>query len=178
MANYVPSYSYIGHWPDFIILSTLTAYLFCASAFLTEQNYSVKIPIAELLKKIFKQPDEDSNEFNIKAVKFLTKIPLGVFPILFIYVLISEYKSDSVVWFAFFVIYVFTAFLFLSMNYALRKNRPLKAAIYMENGDAIADVVLLKMNEDHVRLRSGDKILLIPKNRILKIEMPIEQKGI
>ena len=69
----------------------------------------------------------------------------------------------------------------LALNYSLRLvNRKSVVDIHFidVSRGLLKDVMLLKVNEDNIRLRNEDKIIILNKSQVLKIEMKIPKEDL
>lgn len=70
-------------------------------------------------------------------------------------------------------------FVWSAVQYSLNKVKDISPVdVYFLNGNTepLQGVHVLKINDDNIRIRSEDKIIILNKDQVLKIEMKIPEK--
>jgi hypothetical protein len=165
---------WMGHWMHFLGVSILTAWLIITTTLLLEKTYQIKLPLVPMLVRM-PEDSEDYQAFKRAMLKADKYNPLWLIALLLSYLAILEYQSGSIVWTIFIGGEIFFCFIFMAINYSLRTQRLAKADIYtLGNPEPMRDVTLLKINDDNVRFRDGDTVVLFNKSQILKIEQRLK----
>jgi len=168
--HYIGSFG--GHWTNLAIVSVAGGLLMLSTIFLSQNKYQFK-SVVEL--KLQGEKLLGFQKFKDWVTRTNFYIPLFVFSIIFCYVLIAEYKLSSLPWLVFIGASVFTSFLGLALNFSLRTGGlPIVDIYLIKRGKPIKDVMLLKVNDDNVRFRDGDRVIILNKDQILKIKFAIK----
>jgi MFS family permease len=163
-----------GHWIHFLLVSFLGGWILITTLFLLEKIYQIKLPDASLFKKAKKDPLLQKFLEAMVGLNLLT--PPWLLSIVFIYVGVLEYQSGNILWFIFIGATLLFNFMFMASNNTLRTNRPPKVDISLiSNMEPMRDLILLKINNDNIRLRDGGKIIILNKAQVLKIDLKIDQ---
>ena len=169
-------FNLFGHWINLIIVLVISAWLLLSSFLLTESNYQVQVPFLKLLQIISGMKNEGWKNFLEKLKKIDRFTPLWVCSIIFMYILVSEYKHGNLLWFSVLIVQIFISYIILALNYSQRTYRPLLVNIYLIGEiEPLKDVLLLKANDDNLRLRQNNKVIILNKSRVEKTEISINQ---
>jgi hypothetical protein len=108
-------------------------------------------------------------------------VPLSLVPIVLFYIATIEYLSGSIIW----IILIWSSILYiliqLAFNFSLRKmENQVPVAVYFvdESRKPLENVLIHKVNNDNIRLRHDDSIVIVNKNQVLKIVMAIPDKDL
>lgn len=162
-----------SHFGDLVVLSVVGAMLFVANKSKSEEIYQIRFP------NPLPFADKDTDEFFESFANGFNKYaPLSLLSIILLYILIVVFVQGNFWWFSIVSVQVFLNFIFLAVNYSLRNTKLQKISIYFTDNKrrTLKDVLLIKVNEDNVRIRANDKIFLVNKSEILKIEIPVDEK--
>jgi hypothetical protein len=147
------------------------AWLLLSNSLLSENLYLLKPSLARKLFSSLEGNDEKESESLINFFSQIDKLVSGIFPILLGYILAIDYLTPSIAWLSLLSIEALTVLLFMAMNYSLRLTKLPKVDVYLINTpEPMKGLDLLKMNEDNLRLRDGNKIIILNINQVLKIE--------
>ena len=173
-AYYLGSFG-AGHWIHFLVASFLGGWILVATIYLLQKIYQVKFPEASLFKQAKKDPTLQKLLEAMVGLNLIT--PQWALSIIFVYVGVLEYQSGSVPWMIYIGATLLFNFIFMASNHGLRANLPPKVDVYLiGNPEPMKDLTLLKINEDNVRLRDNDKVIILNKSQVLKIEQKIDQR--
>ncbi|MFA5746791.1 MAG: hypothetical protein WC926_01815 [Candidatus Paceibacterota bacterium] len=162
---------------SFIVISS--AWLLIMIYALTEKIYGIKIPfIQDLIKSAkdnqieFKEPSPILKLIHYSAITYLL-------PFLYAYILILEYQSNNVEWLISTAAIVFINFNLIALFYSLNRTRlPQVNLIFINNKRSIFDVTLLKVNKDNIRIKQGEKVSIVSKDQVERIEfLPLKESG-
>ena len=176
LAHYAGSLG-AGHWIHFIVVTLLGSWLLMVGALQAEEIYQIKFPV---LQKILTLSDktmewEPFRKFVIGLNRF---VPLWLFAILFCYILTLEYTAGDYIWLTVIAAGIFFNFILLALSYSLRLLKLSKVDVYLIGlQEPLRDLVLLKTNDDNIRLREKDKVVILNKSQVLKIEIKIDQSN-
>ena len=164
-----------GHKWHLFIVSVIGAFLLFTNTILGDRLYQKK----SALTKIFVRMAEDEKSWENFTTVFINLSAL-VFPwilsIILVYVMTLEYQMGNVWWFAAMAVEVFLAYLFLALNYSLRITKLPKVDLYVVSSKKpLRGLMLLKLNADNVRLRDKDKVILLERSQVAKIEIAVDQ---
>ncbi len=110
-------------------------------------------------------------------IKIGTLAPVWLIQIIIPYLVAQEYFKQNVFWFIVILSQAFLAIIFLALKYSLQKTKLQKADIYFANSQTpLTGATLLKVNDDNIRVRINDKIMILNKSQVEKIEIDIIQK--
>jgi len=175
LSGWFSTYQYIGHWGDFIVLGVLGAYSLLQCSLLSQKNYQIRMPIITLWKTVMAE-DNLGERLLSSAERIGRLVPLFIFPFIFALVSASEYRSNSPIWFIITLTDVFFALILLATHSSLATSRPPKVRLIFRDSDQPQEVLLLKANEDNIRVRTNDRIMIIPKDRIKSIELDVPEQ--
>ncbi len=162
-----------NHFWDLVAVAIVGALLFIANRYKGEEIYQVKFPSIT--------PFEDKDVswlLESFARVFNLYIPWWPFALISLYVLIGVFHQGNLWWFSAIAVQIFINFIFFALNYSFRRTKLPTVDIYFTDGKKkpLLRVMLIKVSEDTVRVRSGEKIILVNKNQVLKIEIPLDKK--
>ena len=165
-----------GSLIHFFLASVTGGWLLWLGALNAEKIYDTKI--AGLRKLILPWADDkDFETIKKDTAKVGRYIPLWLFSILFIYILTLEYTAGNIIWLTIMLAVIFFNFLLLAFNYSLTLVKLPKVDIHFINSrEPLIGSTLLKINDDNIRLRDGDKVIILNKSQVLKVIFDIEQK--
>ena len=160
-----------GHGWDITIVAVIGALLFIANRAKLEVIYQLRLNPLPFSSK-------DTDKFFEVAARVINILPQWWFSLPSIYILIGLLHQGNLWWFSAIAIQVFINFTFLAINYSLRRTELPKVDIYFIDAkkEPLLQVLLIKITEDTVRVRVGDKIFLVNKSQILRIEIPVDKK--
>lgn len=168
----------VGHWwlhlTTLIVLSVIgTALLFNVRRESSRLYNYQKSQNEELDKKL-------GGLFSWYAT-FGQYIPPAFVPVIVSYFLTLEYFSKNSYWIATFFIVGFYIFFWSAFQYSLRKledSVPVDIYFTDEEREPIRGAIVLKINDDNIRARTENTILILNKSEVLKIEMKIPEKSL
>lgn len=159
------------HWINFTIVSLIVVIFSITNSQLFAEFYHLK---ANVFKK------EDVGADVIKTTHHIGQhIPHFLVPIILGYIGTIEYLSGSVVWIVISWTLILFALLQLATNFSLRKfNERVGTDIYFidDSRETIRDALILKVNEDNIRIRVQNKIMILNKSEVFKIEFSIPKE--
>jgi len=165
----------MGHWVSLFIVLFISGFIQFSTLYLTEQNYKIQMPLLEKIRSNNKILNQEVKIPYMKK-KSTNRIVLGFSSLIFMYILISEYFIGDPLWFSIFAIEIFVSYLILAINYSLINIQPIIVDVYVAGqSEPVKQALLLKVNDDNLRLRQDDKIIILNKNKVDKIEMSISQ---
>lgn len=106
-------------------------------------------------------------------------IPPALIPIIVSYFATIEYQSGNFYWIAASFIISFYIFFWSAFQYSLRKledSEPVTIHFVDKVREPIQNAKILKVNDDNIRARVDDTILILNKSEVFKIEMRIPEK--
>lgn len=164
-----------GHWWRLIIVSLIGGFLLFTNTLLADKRYQR----TSTLGKIFGRTSEEKEVWEKCTTVFIKLSALALpwlLSIVLIYVMTLEYRADNAWWFAAMAVEVFLAYLFLALNYSLRNTSLPRVDVHLvDSKKPLQDLILLKVNSDNIRFRDKEKIILMERSRIAKIEIAINQ---
>ncbi|MFA5742608.1 MAG: hypothetical protein WCX77_01195 [Candidatus Paceibacterota bacterium] len=170
--------------PIIMIVFFSTLWLSISIDILIDKNtykkiYDIKIPF---IQNLFKSAKDDRTRLKEPNAKFWTineYVILWFFPFLYTYILTIEYQSQNIERLFSAGLLVFLNSILIALFYSLRRNRPRKADIIFINRErSLFDVLLLKVNNDNVRIKQKEKVSIINKDQIERIELlPIKDNA-
>lgn len=159
------------HWSHLIAIIFIGAWLLFSNSLISEKLYQLD---ASLLRKMFlflSKNDKEEVDGLIKFFSQIDKLVSGIFPILLGYILAIDFLTPSIMWLSLLSIEAFTVVFFMALNYSLRLTKLSKVDVYLLGApEPMRGLDLLKLNEDNLRLRDGNKIIILNKDQVLKIE--------
>jgi MFS family permease len=171
-AHYLGSFG-AGHWIHFFIVSILGGWILVTTLFLFEKIYQVKFPNVGFFKQMKDPTFRKLVEIGV-GLNMMT--PQWILSIIFIYVGTLEYQSGSILWFVFIGSTILFNFIFMAANGPLKGVKLSKVDVYLTGDQGVMrDLTLLKMNDNNVRLRDNDKVIILNRAQVLKVEMKIDQ---
>ncbi|MCX6761031.1 MAG: hypothetical protein NTZ84_02945 [Candidatus Nealsonbacteria bacterium] len=142
---------------------------------ITEKILSIKVYGIELL--------DNTKKLDLKFImneKFLRVnylVTNWFFPILFFWIVFTEYKSNSLWWTILIGSEAFMGFILLALNYSLNKTKLPKINIFFANTkNPIRNAMLLKYNKDNIRIKQEERVTIINRDFIQKIEFIPNEK--
>ncbi|MGC9611034.1 MAG: hypothetical protein ABSE68_02330 [Minisyncoccia bacterium] len=165
-----------GHLLRCVIVLILIGWLWLAAHFSSEEIYKNRQDLTRLnVNDEIKAFAEDFRKWVLKIDHWIPQIS---FPIIFAYLLTLEYLSWSLGWFIAIFSQVFMGFLFLAWKYSLSTTRLPEVDIYfMGSDEPLRGVLLLKINDDNVRVRDGNKVIVLNKSQIKRMEFILGEKA-
>lgn len=165
------------HFLRSTILVASFLWLFILINVLLEKFYDTKIPFVQYLAKLAKDNELKFGEPNALLILAHRYLITFVLPFLYAYILILEYQSNNTNNFISAAIAVFINSIFIALFYSLKKTRlPQVDLIFVNNERSILDVTLLKVNKDNLRIKQGEKISIINKEQVERIEyLPLKE---
>jgi hypothetical protein len=175
------STSWFAHAVVWFLVVFIGGILLFASIKKANERYELKHPNAEKQEKEFleKHPKigPDMKAGNEALVKFGARIPVWLVWILIPYFVTQEYFKQNIIWFIVILSQAFLALIFLAIRYSLQKTKLQKVDIHFSGDqEPLIGATLLKVNTDNIRARIEDKVLILNKSKIDKIEMDIYKK--
>jgi hypothetical protein len=123
--------------------------------------------------------DKKSDGFLSFFAKFTDYIGIGILPIILSYFLTLEYLTGNTYYFVATCAFIWQILMWSALNFSLRKVIdivPVDVHFIDKSRESLKGVRILKVNEDNVRIRIENKILILNKSEVLSIEMPIPEK--
>jgi hypothetical protein len=142
-------------------------------------NASLSFDFFKLSSNIFdKEKLGRGNLFNFfrKISKFL---PLGLVSILLFYIVTNEYLSKDIIWMFLILPAVFYNFILTAMIYSLKRVKDrIGVDIHFidKSREIIRSATILKVNDDNIRVQIDQKVLIINKSEVFKMQMEIPKK--
>lgn len=155
--------SNIGHFIILILVLILGTIPLLTGLAMMKKNYKISSSKLDRLLDNFK--------LNNKAIIILSAISsLIITPALF-YLIALELINFNVLWFTIISSEKILILILLALNYSLSKYKPMMADIYFTNGnEPLINMEILKINSDNIRLRKDNKIIILSKHLVSKIE--------
>lgn len=155
------------HWVNLAIVFIAWLYYAGAAVVLVQERY--KIPDTA--------PNSDAAAFNEKRKRqfdFVMKMNAVLLPpsvMLLFFIAGVETFSGSVLWITVFAVQLFAALVGIALNYSLMRYHFPTVNIHFTAGkESLNDTLLLKLNPDNVRVRDGDRVLIINRSTLSEIE--------
>jgi hypothetical protein len=184
IAWYLGNLYIFGHLINLILLTFCLYLLWRLSVSSLNKVYQLNIlqfnfKEIKVGKEIIK-PDEIKAFFDWFDI-LSRKIPLWVFVNLFAYIVTLEFKSNNIFWVTLNGSYIFINLTLIAVVYSLSKIKLSQVdLIFINKERSILGATLLKVNKDNVRIKKGEKIVIVNKDQIEKIEflpLPTENKS-
>jgi hypothetical protein len=177
---FIPSYFGVGQsWLHLVTVFTLSFFvcvLLVNNMYLGSKLFNINKKTIENLEK---------NTFGItKELSNIGKyVGIGTLPIVLFYFATLEYLSGNIYWIIIYFSNIFLTFILLALNFSLKKftkgdNITLASIYFIGKKKPLTNVRILKVNEDNVRIRVEDKIIILNKTEVSKIEMVIPEKDL
>lgn len=166
-------------WIRITIIVLSSVWLSIIIDVLTEKIYKIKIPSIQNLVKSAK--DSGIEIKNPGVIFWITNyyVIIWFFPFLYSYILTVEYQYQNIEQLFSAGILVFLNSFLIALFYSLRKNRPWRVdVIFINKRRSLFDVMLLKMNKDTVRIKKGDKVTIVNKDQVERIEIIPSKEGV
>lgn len=166
----------VGYW--WLHLTTFLVFGALGSALLF-YNMKVSNEIYNIRKASFEKLDDTLGgllSFYATVGKY---IPVGILPVAVFYFCTLEFYSQNIYWIIITFSLGFMMLVWSAFGYSLRKIEEIApVTIYFidQIKEPITPARILKVNEDNIRLRVDNKIVILNKNEVLKIEMQIPEK--
>jgi hypothetical protein len=161
------------HAVDFFVLTMLTLALMALKNNLAARYFAIETVGfgGKLLER-----ESDFKSLRRNWIIYLMLIQIALF-----YVGTAEYLSANIFWIILFWSAIFTSLIFLALIqsiFGLSGEESVPVDIYFVDKtiEPLTGVTTRKVNDDNIRARVGDKMLIINKSQILKIEMKIPEK--
>lgn len=127
---------------------------------------------SEKIKKI-----EEKNGGWLKIYGVISaQLGINALSIILFYFGTLEFLSKDVYWISFTCLAIFFILIFAALNFSYKRLRNIVfVEIYFADPTqkTISNARILKMNEDNIRLRAGNKIIIVNKSLVSRIEMSI-----
>ncbi|MCX6717157.1 MAG: hypothetical protein NTU76_00585 [Candidatus Taylorbacteria bacterium] len=109
------------------------------------------------------------------SIKFIFPILLIVF-----FVVAKDFISTNIFWMVTFSSQTFIIIFYTAFIYSLNISKLQKVNVYFINPSirTLKNVTLLKVNSDNIKLRDGEKLIILNKSIVLKIESVIMPKTV
>lgn len=166
----------VGHW--WLHLTTFLVFGVLGSSLLF-YNMKISNDIYNFRKESYKKLDDTLGGLVSFYASIGKYIPVGVLPIAVFYFATLEFYSQNLYWIIVTATLGFTMLIWSAFGYSLRKIEEIApVTIYFsdQTTDPITPARILKVNEDNIRLRVDNKIVILSKDDVLKIEMEIPEK--
>ncbi len=162
-----------NHFWDLAITGVIGALLFIANKSKGEEIYQIKLP-----DPITFHTEDTKRFFAAYARIFNSYVPSWPFAFVSLYILIGVFHQGNLWWFSAVAVQVFLNLIFLAINYSFRRTELPKVDIHFidHKKDSLLGVLLIKVTDDSIRVRSGDTIFLVNRNQVLRIEIPVDKK--
>lgn len=174
LANTIPFG--IGHW--WLHLTTFLVFGAIGSALLF-YNVKTSNEIYNIKKNSFEKLDDKLQGLLSFYATIGKYIPIGVLPIVVFYFCTLEFYSQNIYWIIITFSLGFIMLIWSAFGYSLRKIEgivPVTIHLIDETQNPITPARILKVNDDNIRLRVNNKIIILNKDEVLKIEMEIPEK--
>lgn len=163
-----------GHWTRYIIVSICGSWLWFTMNLLVESVYKIKAPVIRTFFTLSTLGEGNFEKFSKNTLRFNNYIPLLIFPTIFAYILTLEYRAGNLWWVVIMGVQVFVGLIFAALNYSLRRLQlPQINIFFVNNTDPVKNVILLKINDDNVRIKNGEQVTIINRDQIKKIEFVV-----
>ena len=161
---------YTDHWARFVIIGICITWLWLLGGLYAKKVYGIKF--LWLQSFFIGDPDKEgkAEKLGESILKISRYIPLWIFSVIFIYILTLEYQSNSIGWMLFNGVEIFIGFIFMALIYSLLPLRLPQVDIFFNDGTAMQNVTLLKMNSDNIRIKDGDQVVVINRDQVKKVE--------
>lgn len=164
----------INHWFSIILGSVIFAWLTFSNKIFLEKYYRLPFSGSDTTQERDRWKIYDwlrnHNSFLLHTISFIL-----------LYILISQIIIGDILWTIYIGSIVFLSFIFVAVqySYSLQKFKLPIVTIHFTSTERgpVVNARLLKINEDYVRVRNEDKVLLINKNLVSEIEFVISQNN-
>ena len=162
-----------GHWIRLLITFSVTSWLVIVIQVFTEKLYDIPQPNIRYFLKFTE--NKEPKIFIDKFIKSLRFIRLDFLVLILVYIITREYLLNNFWWIIVFSFQTIFNFILIALTYSLSVTKLLKVTIYfIGSTHPLSKVLLLKVNEDNIRIRDKNKVVILNKDQILKIEQEIE----
>jgi hypothetical protein len=165
-----------GHWwlhlVTFIVFSLIGSALIFFNARTSNKIFNIK---TEQFKKIDGKYSGLAS-FYASMGKY---IPVGILPIAVFYFDTLEFYSQNIYWIILFFSFGLMMFAWSALGSSFKQvedTAPVTIYFVDKTRDPVTPARILKVNEDNIRLRVENKIVILNKGEVLKIEMEIPEK--
>ena len=177
LANYFGGFG-TGHLIRFVIVSTIGAWFFLVGGALSRKVYNTPFfPIPSI-----KESMESLAEQLLKVDRVLAS---WFFSIILFYFLTIEYQTGYSGWLIVMIVMDFWVLTLIAISYSMRTlNLPRVDIYFTNNKEPIRDAILLKINEDNIRIKEKIdeetyQVVILNKSNIDKIEFfPSRPEGV
>ena len=169
-----------GHWLRFIIVILCGGWLWTVSCLLADKVYDMKNPLIQFWLTLLAKDEKGATPVSIRDdfLKICRWVPIWVFSIIFAYILTLECQSGSWGWIIIIGIEIFISTVFMALIYSLMRIRLPQVDIFFANGDEpILDATLIKVSDDDVRVRKENKIIIVNKSHVQKIDFYLPKQN-
>lgn len=171
-------FEFLNGWLGFAIILFIFANFVCWTQFLfarffdTDHQYSQKM--SEFLNRFPQNLRKYIEDYFQKLVRPRT---LWLVAFILIYLLFNEYYMGHSYWLLIDLNIVFLCFFYLAHSSSLVSGKKLPVVnVYLkENPIPLLDCALLMNNKDNVRLRSGEKVIILSRDQISRMEFDINK---
>ena len=159
---------------NFFIVGIIQFYLLLLSTFLAKKRHKKSlILIDNINRRIHSLKNERFKKIILVIIKFSVNLPLQLTAFIILYILFIEILKSNMIWSVIFIIQSFLSLIMLALCYSLSKYKLLpKINIYfIGEKSPIMGALLLKMNDDNIRIYEPEKrVLIINKSQIDNLE--------
>lgn len=164
----------VWHWIGLSLTILINSMLLLTTAVASERIYKINSWL-QAFEGFLKDDFEDFKKFIFQINKWQ---PLWIFSTLFAYMMAAEYLyGNNMAWFIIMATGVFTGFVLVAINHSLRML-PIIDIYFIDNTKPIKSAMLLKFNEDNIRVRFKDSILILNRTQIARIENKLDSRAI
>lgn len=162
--------SFLTHTFSLFAVTFLYLFLSLARGALSRKFFQINIGAIEKTLE-----EKGLAEFFYKVSK---KLPIGLVSIILFYVATIEYMTGSIIWMILIWPSIFFLFVILASIYSMRRDERIGVDIYFidESKPPLKNMLVLKVNEDNLRVRDGDVVYILNKNQVLKIVQVVPEK--
>jgi hypothetical protein len=153
-----------------IVLAGLYLFLLLAKTALSQKYFQINLSGLEKTLE-----GKGVSEFFYKAAK---KLPLGIVSIVLFYIATIEYLTGSVIWIILIWPFVFYLLVLLALIYSMRNDERVGIDIYFvdETKPPLTNMLVLKVNDDNIRVRGDGIVYVLNKNQVLKMVQVVPEK--
>lgn len=152
------------HWVDLAVVFLIILYCAIAGSIIARERYNVS--------RIMPNISEATNNKRFIRIINMNAALLQFFVVLLVLVFGIEVIAGNIFWITAFSIELFSALLLIALNYSLMKHSfPKINVFYISKKIPSRNVMLLKMNEDTLKIRKGEKTVIIERSDLLRIEI-------
>jgi MFS family permease len=170
----------IGHWWFYIIAIVFVSIIIVA---LQLNNTYLSSKFFNINKNKIKTVEKKTDGFITMFANISKYISVGFVSIILFYFGTLVYLSNNVYLIIFYFPILLFAFINLALNFSTKKSLKDKIVpvdIYFKdsNNETLKGIVIIKYNNDNIKVRLDNKIIIINKSEVLKIEMVIPEENL